>query len=181
VLAWVAVLGAVVGIALTGGSRSVPTERDAPSLAARATEAVPSPRQEVAVSTREVVVRGRVPESLGVVRIVLQAASGEAIATAPLDPTGHGHGAWVPFESRFSLTPPPPGGAWPSFIVAVDAAGRPIDETRHPFTVRSYVYIPEETGPRIPAGAAGTLHTTGEDGLMGGIPFGTNFLPPPDR
>jgi hypothetical protein len=126
---------------------------------------------------REVVVRGRVAERLGDVRIVLEWADGSRIASAPVDPTGHGHGDWVPFESRFQLRTPPPGGAWPSFIIAVDRAGEPIDATRYPFTVRSYVFIPASSGPALEP--ARSIHTTGEDGFMGGIPFGTNFLTEP--
>jgi hypothetical protein len=130
-------------------------------------------------TTREVVVRGRVAEVLGDVRIVLEWADGSRVASTPVDPTGHGHGDWVPFEARFRLRIPPSGGAWPSFIVAVDRAGAPIDATRYPFTVRSYVFIPASSGPALAPPARPVLHTTGEDGVMGGIPFGTNFLREP--
>jgi hypothetical protein len=131
-------------------------------------------------TTREVVVRGRVAEVLGDVRIVLEWADGSRIASAPVDPTGHGHGDWVPFEARFRLRTPPSGGAWPSFIVAVDRAGEPIDATRYPFTVRSYVFIPASSGPALALRALPVVQqTTGEDGVMGGIPFGTNFLREP--
>ncbi len=130
-------------------------------------------------TTREVVVRGRVAEVLGDVRIVLEWADGSRVASTPVDPTGHGHGDWVPFEARFRLRTPPSGGAWPSFIVAVDRAGEPIDATRYPFTVRSYVFIPASSGPALAAPTPLVVHTTGEDGVMGGIPFGTNFLREP--
>jgi hypothetical protein len=122
---------------------------------------------------REVVVRGRVAETLGDVRIVLQSQTGMQIASAALDPTGHGHADWVPFESRFSVAPDAEG-RWPAFIVAVDAAGRPIEPVRHPFNLAAYLFIPASSGPALER--AHPMHTTGEDGLMGGIPFGTNFL-----
>jgi len=123
-----------------------------------------------------VVVRGRVAEALGDVRIVLQSQSGSEIASASIDPTGHGHGGWVPFESRFRVAPDDQG-EWPAFIVAVDGGGRPIDPVRHPFNVRPYLFIPASLGPAtVPTRS---IHTTGEDGVMGGIPFGTNFLPEP--
>lgn len=122
---------------------------------------------------REVIVRGRVAVTLGDVRIVLQSETGMQIASAGLDPTGYGHADWVPFESRFSIAPDDEG-RWPAFIVAVDAAGRPIEPVRHPFNVGTYLFIPASSGPVLERTRA--IHTTGEDGLMGGIPFGTNFL-----
>jgi hypothetical protein len=125
---------------------------------------------------REVVVRGRVAEELGAVRIVLQSQSGSEVASASIDPTGHGHGGWVPFESRFRVGPDDEG-TQPAFIVAVDAGGTPIDAVRHPFSVRTYLFIPASLGPAIEP--TRSIHTTGEDGVMGGIPFGTNFLPEP--
>lgn len=127
-------------------------------------------------TTREVVVRGRVAKALGEVRIVLQSQTGSEIASASIDPTGHGHDGWVPFESRFQLAPDDQG-KWPAFIVAVDAGGSPIEPVRHPFNVRTYLFIPASSGPAI--GRTHSIHTTGEDGVMGGIPFGTNFLPEP--
>lgn len=132
-------------------------------------------RDVAAIATiREVVVRGRVAETLGDVRIVMQSHAGTQIASAPIDPTGHGHAGWVPFESRFRLAPDDRGD-WPAFIVAVDAGGMPIDSVRHPFNVRPYLVIPASSGPGMER--THPIHTTGEDGVMGGIPFGTNFLP----
>jgi hypothetical protein len=96
---------------------------------------------------REIVVRGRVAEALGDVRIVIESADGTPVASAPVDPTGFGHGDWVPFESRFRLAVPGPGEEWPESIVAVDADGVPIDDVRYPFAVRSYLFIPAASGP----------------------------------
>lgn len=132
-------------------------------------------REVPAVATREVVVRGRVAAALGEVRIVLQSHAGAEVASASIDPTGHGHADWVPFESRFLLSPDDQGD-WPAYIVAVDGGGIAIESARYPFNVRTYLFIPASSGPAIPR--LGPIHTTGEDGLMGGIPFGTNFLPP---
>ena len=126
--------------------------------------------------TREVVVRGRVAATLGVVRIVMQSRSGAEIASAAVDPTGHGHAAWVPFESRFLIAPDGDGN-WPAFIVAVGAGGKLIEPVRHPFNARPYLVIPASSGPAFER--APSIHTTGEDGVMGGIPFGTNFLREP--
>jgi hypothetical protein len=132
-------------------------------------------REVPAVAAREVVVRGRVAAALGDVRIVLHSRAGTEVASASIDPTGHGHADWVPFESRFLLAPDD-HGAWPAYIVAVDGGGIPIESARYPFNIRSYLFIPASSGPAIPR--VGPIHTTGEDGVMGGIPFGTNFLPP---
>lgn len=174
-------LGAIVTIAIAGttGSEEIDWTRPVPSTAAEPSIPQVEPVRRPP-DTREVVVRGRVTHALGDVRIVLEWADGSRIASAPVDPTGFGHGDWIPFETRFRLRTPPPGGAWPSFIVAVDGAGRTIDATRYPFTVRSYVYIPASRGPAIarPASSDGRP-TLGEDGVMGGIPFGTNFLRKP--
>ena len=127
-------------------------------------------------TARDVVLRGRVAKALGDVRIVLQARDGTQIASAAIDPTGHGHAGWVPFESRISL-PPGKQSDRPAFIVAVDGTGRPIDTVRQPFSAQLFLFIPASSGPAIERTDAS--HTTGEDGVMGGIPFGTNFPPEP--
>jgi hypothetical protein len=132
-------------------------------------------REAPAVEPREVVVRGRASAALGDIRIVLQSRAGAEVASASIDPTGHGHADWVPFESRFLLAPDDQG-EWPAYIVAVNGDGVPIESARYPFNVRSYLFIPASSGPAVTR--VGPIHTTGEDGVMGGIPFGTNFLPP---
>lgn len=132
-------------------------------------------REVPVVAAREVVVRGRVAAALGDVRIVLHSRSGAEVASASIDPTGHGHADWVPFESRILLAPDDKGD-WPAYIVAVDGGGIPIESARYPFSIRTYLFIPASSGPAITR--VGPIHTTGEDGVMGGIPFGTNFLPP---
>ena len=122
-------------------------------------------------TTREVVVRGRVAVTLGDVRIVLQSRTGTELASAGIDPTGHGHADWVPFESRFRLERDGEGEP-PAFFIAVDGDGQPIDHVRHPFSVGSYLFIPASSGPAM--APAAQSRRTGEDGLMGGLPFGTN-------
>jgi hypothetical protein len=129
-----------------------------------------------AAIARDVVLRGRVAKTLGDVRIVLQARDGTQIASASIDPTGHGHAGWVPFESRITLPPGEPSDR-PTYVVAVDGAGRPIEPVRQPFSVRLFLFIPASSGPA--SGPTEPVHTTGEDGVMGGIPFGTNFVREP--
>ena len=58
----------------------------------------------------ELVVRGRVARDAGDVRIRLETADGTLVSEAAVDPTGHGHGVWFPFESRFTV---PRSRAWP--------------------------------------------------------------------
>ncbi len=175
-------LVAIVGFAAIGG-QAAPAERQAvataiPSPSARVAQRqvaldLPARRGEV-VTTRELIVRGRVAIAAGEVRIMLESSNGKPIATAAVDPTGFGHDGWVPFESRFRLTTPRPGGEMVLFIVAVDGDGVPIDAIRRRFTVGAIVEIPVPAGRT--SGGSGERPTHGEDGLMGGLPFGTNML-----
>jgi hypothetical protein len=101
-----------------------------------------------AIRAREIIIRGRVATALGDVRIVLQTEAGAEIASAVIDPTGHGHADWVPFESRF-LVAPDGEGRWPAYIVAVGGDGHPIEPVRHPFAIGAYIFIPASSGPRL--------------------------------
>jgi len=105
---------------------------------------------------------------------MLESSGGKPIAAAAIDPTGHGHGDWIPFESRFRLAIPRPGGDMTLFIIAVDGDGIPIDAIRRRFTIGAIVDIPARL--RSDPSGDGFSRSNGEDGLMGGIPFGTNFL-----
>jgi hypothetical protein len=170
------VLATVVGVALAGSRTGDDPVALIPSaLPAGSPDVSPSaaPPGAVEIGPREVVVRGRVSEALGDVRIMLQSSTGQPIATAAIDPTGGGHADWIPFESRFRLSLPAQGGEWPAFIVAVDRDGTPIEPFRHRFSNRAYVSIPSATGPAV--GGRPDVKRHGEDGVMGGIPFGTNF------
>jgi hypothetical protein len=112
-------------------------------------------------------VRGRVARSAGLVRIILESRGGKPIATAAIDPTGGGHGDSIPVESRFQLPFPRPSGDMILFLIAVDENGIPIDAIRRRFSMGAIIDVP----------GIGRRHgSNGEDGLMGGIPFGTNFL-----
>ena len=179
VVGWVVGLGAVIALATQGGAAP---ERAAPSAAAVVTSSSSAPvgRRQLAldqparrgdvVTTRELIVRGRVARTAGEVRIMLESRGGKPVATAAIDPIGYGHGDWIPFESRFRLEMPRPAGDMTLFIVAVDGAGIPIDAVRRRFTIGAIIDISAVTGGR-------RSRSNGEDGLMGGIPFGTNVLP----
>ena len=169
-------LGAVIALATQGGAAPAPAR---PSGAAVVTppSSAPVGRRQLAldqparrgdiVTTRELIVRGRVAQTAGEVRIMLESRGGKPVATADIDPIGYGHGEWIPFESRFRLEMPRPAGDMTLFIVAVDGDGIPIDALRRRFTIGAIIEIP----------AVGRSRSNGEDGLMGGIPFGTNVLP----
>ena len=149
----------IVGIALLGGA-----ERGARGPAALA--AVPSPpatdqvavppmrrtralrldepsRSGVVVTTQELIVRGRVAQDVGEVRIMLESSGGKPIASSAIDPTGHPRAGFVPFEARFRLSKPRPGGTMVLFVVAVDPDGIPIDGVRRRFTVGAVVDVLE--------------------------------------
>ncbi len=123
------------------------------------------------MTTRDLIVRGRVARTAGEVRIMLESRGGKPVATAAIDPTGGGHGGWIPFESRFRLEMPRPAGDMTLFVIAVDRDGIPIDALRRRFTIGEFIDI-----TAVPDGRRS--RSSGEDGLMGGIPFGTNVPPP---
>ena len=150
-LAWVVGLGVLVGFATLGGQAAPSIESRAAAVAAPSASAAPTQRQialdqparrgEV-ITTRELIVRGRVARGVGGVRIMLESSNGKPLAIAAVDPTGFGHGGWIPFESRFRLTTPRPGGEMLLFLVAVDGDGIPIDAIRRRFTIGAIVEIP---------------------------------------
>lgn len=167
-------LGAVVGLAAQGGS--VPSPPGQPGIAAVISpSSSPVGRRQLAldqparrgdvVTTRALIVRGRVSRTAGEVRIILESSGGKPIAAAAIDPTGYGHGDWIPFESRFRLAIPRPGGDMTLFIIAVDGEGIPIDAIRRRFTIGAIIDIPAGPSSRTGKGRSGS---NGEDGLMGG-------------
>lgn len=94
------------------------------------------------MTTRELIVRGRVARSITEVRIILESRGGKPIAAATIDPTDLGRGDWIPFESRFRLAFPRPGGDLTLFLIAVDENGIPLDALRRRFTMGAIVEIP---------------------------------------
>ena len=164
-------LAAVVGIAVANGGlgRDGPGERDRAIALGLASPAVrpttrpaasrPIPRSLVldeparsgaVVTTRKLIVRGRVAATAGEVRIMLESSGGKPLATAAIDPTGHARAGFISFEATFRLSKPRPGGSMMLFVVAVDGAGIPIDGIRRRFTVGAVVEVPD--GSMAPAG-----------------------------
>jgi hypothetical protein len=171
-------------VAVLGG-RPVVAERPGPALVV----ASAGPRldathwQPTAIADpgiiREIVVRGRVDRAAAGVRLRLEDSDGRPIRTVALDPTGHGHGGWVPFEVRFVVAASAPA----AYVVTVDADGVPLDDVRHPLDgVGAFLVVdadgraayvtqgPEWAQARRPAPSKEPEF--GNDGLMGGIVFG---------
>ncbi|MGH2474274.1 MAG: hypothetical protein ACRDIL_03335, partial [Candidatus Limnocylindrales bacterium] len=179
--------GTVVGLALNGPD--VTAERaavvppvvpsGAPSARADAPRSVrldePARRDEV-VTSREIVVRGRVARSVGQIWIMLESRGGKPIATNAIDPTGMPRGEMIPFESRFQVAMPRPAGSMMVVVVAIGPDGVPVDAIRRRFELGAIIDIPARVRTDAPPVRSGSK---GEDGVMGGIPFGTNFLPRP--
>ncbi|MGP1674203.1 MAG: hypothetical protein ACTS8Z_03180, partial [Candidatus Limnocylindrales bacterium] len=117
-------LGVIVGVALLGGgvgggegvTRGPGALAVVPSPAATAQVVPPVTRTRalrldepshsgVVVTTQELIVRGRVDQDAGEVRIMLESSGGKPIASSAIDPTGHPRAGFVPFEARFCDEP----------------------------------------------------------------------------
>ena len=150
-VAWVVGLCGLVGFGALGGQTAPRGDPAALEIAPSSVSPAPIQRQialdqparrgEV-ITTRELIVRGRVARSAGQVRIMLESSNGKPLAIAAVDPTGYGHGGWIPFESRFRISMPRPGGDMLVFVVALDSDGIPIDAMRRRFKVGAIVEIP---------------------------------------
>jgi hypothetical protein len=167
--AWVGGLVAVIGFAVIGGEPAadpVVPPPPGPVLGEVSATAVPqatAPRPAV----RPLLVEGRVARNVGEVWLVLVTMDGTDIAAAPLDPTGHGHGAWIPFESRLLVSRAAADVGVPLFVRTVSPTGRRLDTTRHPFTSSLFLVV----GPDGSAMSAGSLPSVGSR-LSAGAPRG---------
>jgi hypothetical protein len=194
--AWVVGLGAVVALAIMGAG---PTEERTAADVNRATASIavaeptgersisidqPARRDQV-VTTPDIVVRGEAGTDVTRIRVTLESRGNKLLASEWIDRAA-GAGAAFPYEARFDARMPRPAGVMWVTATAFGADGVPIDArrrriqlgeipARYPSGMRSYLF-PASSGLAIPR--VGPIHTTGEDGVMGGIPFGTNFLPP---
>ena len=87
------------------------------------------------ITSRQLVVHGRVAQGIGEVRLVLETRGGKVLATETLDVTGLSRQGMLPFVSTFDLSNPRPGGSLVLFVVAVDPGGVPLDAIRRRFVV----------------------------------------------
>jgi hypothetical protein len=144
-------LGSIVGLALVGADRKAEgvalTPTDQPHSASPRSLQVDQPaRRGQVVTTREIVVKGRVSRGVGEVWIMLESRGGKPIATKTIDPTGMPRGDMIPFESRFRVAMPRPAGSLVVSVVAIGAGGTPVEAIRRRFELGAVIDI-----PRLPA------------------------------
>ena len=169
----------MVGLALAGGGtrqERVDTEANRATASVAASEPLtarslrldrPARRDEV-VTTPDILVRGHAGTNVARIRVTLESRGGKILASDWIERTASDRGERFTFEARFEATTARPAGVMWVTATALGADGIPIDALRRRFQLGE-----------IPAARSHPVHTTGEDGVMGGIPFGTNFLPEP--
>jgi len=185
------VLFVVVGVAVAGGVGSEDIAEAplgpsgapavAPVVAPPPVEGAPSVASSIilldwpatstsVVTTRDLVVRGHVPEGSGHIVVMLESKSPERMIVVTVNPTrlpdGELHGMSA-FLATVQLPAPRPTGPAVVHVIAFDADG-----TATEILLRT-VQIGALIDPTYGDGSA--RPPTGEDGLMGGIPYGTNF------
>ena len=123
------------------------------------------------LTTADVVVRGDVRMGITRIQVLLQSTSAEPIVARTVGPMildWHRDGPRrIPFVVSLPLPDPRPSGPAVVQIVAYDIEGR----------VRGVFVRRVQVGARMDPtyGEVARRPATGEDGLMGGITFGSNF------
>ena len=130
-------------------------------------------RTALPIATQEIVVRGHLLHDTAFLQVVFQSRSAGVILLQTIRPmtvpVGNDRSEGTAFVATLPLPEPRPSGAATLEIVAYDAFGK----------ARDSVVRPIQIGPFLDptyGGMAGRP-PTGEDGLMGGITFGTNLVP----
>ncbi len=165
---------AIVGIGILGGRpTTTPDRRPAVALApeSSATDAgvidpeilvVTSPRGPgVEITTRRLTIEGHLHATTAVVSVSLEARGNRVIDTFVTQPT-------ATFQVGFDLPKPRPNGRMVISVVVLGPTGGLTDAIRWPVVIGAIA----ETAPPRP--------TLGEDGLMGGLVFGTTVDWRPD-
>jgi hypothetical protein len=190
--AWGLGLLGVVGAALAGGigdERVAEAPPEPSGALAVAPVALPAPSIEVVppvassvilldwpatptsvVTTRDMVVRGHVPEDSGPVVVMLESRSPERMIVVTVNPTrlpARDIRGMSAFRATLTVPDPRPTGPAVVHVIAFDAGG---DATE---VLLRTIQIGAVVDPTYGDGSA--RPPTGEDGLMGGIPYGTNF------
>ena len=180
----------VVGAALAGGGAAgeaipaaSPGEPLRPSSAATGAVLAPAADGESSdivldspgainqlITGRVVLVRGHLHEGTGRVQVLLQSNGAEPIVVRTVEPIilPDRRGRVLPPQFVVTLAVPDPRPSGPAVvqIVAYDGSGRARDVLLHPIQIGALLDPTYSDGSRRPP--------TGEDGLMGGITFGTN-------
>lgn len=129
--------------------------------------------QGAVITTRELIVRGYVRSSAGPVKIVVESSGSKVVAVRTVQPRGASSasdpGDRSHFSATFPLSNPRPGGRMVVQVIAYDMTGMPLDSLRRRITIGAFIDPGTAGLPGRPA--------LGEDGLIGGIPFDTNWSP----
>ncbi|HYH92532.1 MAG TPA: hypothetical protein VD763_05175 [Candidatus Saccharimonadales bacterium] len=126
------------------------------------------------VTTPDLLIRGHLTDGDGPIRISLWSGSDTQMEVVRLDAlrapeTGFRPRFAAPFQARFPLPNPRPNGTMFVEVVAFDRDGIPLESLRVPILVGAIA------APSTGVGQSGT-GTHGEDGIVGGIVFGTAWL-----
>ena len=187
---WALGLIAVVGVALAGGGldrAAAPTR--SPAIVAETSSVVPAPAAasidrlssviflaspattDQVITTASVVVRGDVRTGIERVQVLLRSRNAQPLVVrtfGPMNVDWHRDGPRrIPFVVTLPLAEQRPSGPMVVQLVAYDAAGH----ARGVFLRR--VRVGALIDPTF--GNSAARPPTGEDGLMGGITYGTNF------
>ena len=122
------------------------------------------------VTTRDLVVRGHVPDDSGPIVVMLESRSPARMIVVTVNPTRLPDGelrGMSAFRATMSVPDPRPTGPAVVHVIAFDAGG---DATE---VLLRTIQIGALIDPTYGDGSA--RPPTGEDGMMGGIPYGTNF------
>jgi len=119
------------------------------------------------ITTPGLVVRGTRAVEAGPLRVTLESSGGKLVASQTLaDATGSG-----PFRVDFPLSNPRPGGTMVVQVVAFTSHGIPVEVVRIPIEIGAVL-------PGTPGNVGRTREgTRGEDGIIGGIVFGSAWDP----
>jgi hypothetical protein len=123
------------------------------------------------ITTRDVEVRGRVREGAGPVVVRLESSSPDRMIVVTMYPvrlpdSGDG-GHRSEFTGTLPLPDPRPTGLAVVYVIAFDTSGTAADVLLRTIQIGPFLDPTYGDGTGRPP--------TGEDGLMGGIPYGTNF------
>ncbi len=99
------------------------------------------------VSTRQLIVHGRVEVGIVDVRIALETSTGTILAIEEIDPTGLPRAGMVPFVTTFDLPTDRQDKSTTLYAVPVGPDGEPLDAARRRFVVGVMFDIPPRDAP----------------------------------
>jgi hypothetical protein len=99
------------------------------------------------ITSRQLIVHGRIAEGVRDVRLILETSAGKLLATGEVDPTGLPRLGMIPFVTTFEVSNPRPGRSLVLYVVPVDGDGVPLDAERLRFVIGVMVDIPARPSP----------------------------------